>query len=107
MSDIELNTLSALAPAQNLSIGEVSSEATVLKCMGRTYVAVNVDDEVRITDTTDITHPFRLGSAKSTAENDAWDVLTSRNDLVATTRDLLSAVAALRESTPAALLPIH
>ena len=107
MSDVELNTLSAQPPAQNLAIGEVSSEATVLKCMGRTYVAVAVDDEVRITDTTDITHPFRLGIAKSADENGAWDIVTSRNDLVVTTRDLLSAVAALRESTPAALLPIH
>jgi hypothetical protein len=107
MSDIELHPLPALDPAQNLSIGEVSAEATVLKCMGRTYVAVAEDDEVRITDTTDITHPFHLGRAKSRHENGAWDIVTSRNDLVGTTRDLLSAVAALRESTPAALLPIH
>lgn len=107
MSDVEVHTLSADTPAQNLSIGEVSSEATVLKCMGRTYVAVAVDNEVQITDTTDITHPFQLGSAKSKHENGAWDIVTSRNTVVGTSRDLLSAVAALRESTPAALLPIR
>lgn len=107
MSDIELHPLPAVESAQNLSIGEVSAQAVVLKCMGRTYVAVAEDNEVRITDTTDITHPFAIGRATGRHENGAWDIVTSRNDLVGTTRDLLSAVFVLREATPAALLPIH
>ena len=90
--------------SQVLAIGEVTAQATVLKCMGRTYAAVAVNNEVRITDTTDITHPVRLGRATSRHENGTWDIVTTHNNLLTTTTDLLSAVAALRESIKPSLV---
>ena len=91
--------------ARVLAIGEVTAKATVIKCMGRTYAAVAVNNEVRITDTTDITHPIRLGSARAKHGNGVWDIVTDRNDLVTTTQDLLCAVTALREKNTPAPLP--
>ena len=89
------------------SIGEVTSEEIVVKCMGRTYSAVAADSEVAITDTTDITHLIPLGSARARDERGAWQVVTIRNEYVTTTTDLLRAVAALHESTDRAFILNH
>jgi len=85
-------------PAQILAIEEVTAQETVIKCMGRTYSAVASDGEVSITDTTDITRLIQLGTARSRDDSGAWQVVTTRNEHVTTTADLLRAVTALRES---------
>ena len=75
--------------------------------MGRTYSAVAAGDEVRITDTTDITHRFRLGTARPRGAGGSWEVVSARDEHVMTTSDLLRAVAALRESTDRAFVPVR
>jgi hypothetical protein len=77
-------------------ISEVTGEALVVKCMGRTYAAVAVSGEVAITDTTDITRPIPLGAARARDAHGQWQIVTARDDHVLTTRDLLRALAALR-----------
>ena len=90
------------------NVGEVTLKETVVKFMGRTYSAVATGGEngnqggtgeVSITDTTDITRHIPLGTARSRDEHGAWQIITVRDECVMTTIDLLSAVAALREST--------
>ena len=87
-----------------LSIGEVTATATVVKCMGRTYAAVAGENEVSFIDTTDITQPIQLGRARSRRDNGTWDIITTRNNHLLTTSDLLRAVTALRESQVPALV---
>jgi hypothetical protein len=100
--DIAANRAAADASAEPvLGFGEVTAQPLVVKCMGRTYRAVAVRGEVRITDQTDVTTPVLLGTALAVAGG-TWEVRTARGEHLVSTADLLKAVATLREAVAAA-----
>jgi len=82
---------------RTLGLSEVTSRPTTVKCMGRTYGAVAADGSVVISDVTDITRSVVLGTARPDATG-VWDVRTPRGARLAGARDLLHAVAVLREA---------
>jgi hypothetical protein len=89
------------APAgspRNLSLGDVSFKATVVKCMGRTYTAAAAGGEVFITDVTDITRPTLLGTAYPAEGRATWNIVTVRGAHTTSTPDLLRAVSALADA---------
>src|ERR1700759_1959109 len=80
-----------------LGLDGVTSCATAIKCMGRTYGVAPVDGGVGISDLTDITRPIPLGTARADGSGN-WEVRTVDGTLLTGTPDLLHAVAALRRS---------
>jgi len=84
--------------AHGSSLAEVTADATVVKCMGRTYKATGAGGEVFVTDATDITRPSLLGTAHAAGDGRDWKITTVRGEHVLTTSDLLTAVAALGEA---------
>ncbi len=86
------------APPRALGLEEVTSRTTVVKCMGRTYGATTTaKGAVAIADITDITRPMPLGIALLDGAG-AWEVRSVGGRSLALARDLLHAVAVLRES---------
>ena len=79
-----------------LGLDEVTSRTTVVKCMGRTYGATSTQRAVTISDITDITHPVPLGTALLDGTG-AWEVRSIGGRSLTSARDLLHAVAVLRE----------
>lgn len=75
-------------------IDDVSGQ-TVVKCMGRTFSAVAVDDEVVIADVTDITRPVPLGVARGRRADGRWHIVGRHDQDLLTTASLLSAAVAL------------
>jgi hypothetical protein len=87
MSDLE----------QALGLAQTTTSTTRLKCMGRTYGAVAAEGTVSISDITDITRPVQLGTAR--ADHDGgWEVHNARGHRLDCARDLLHAVAVLRQA---------
>jgi hypothetical protein len=85
------------APHGALGLDEVTSRTTVVKCMGRTYGATSAQGTaVAISDITDITRPVPLGDALQDGTG-AWEVRSSSGRSLTSARDLLHAVAVLRE----------
>ncbi|QMU77919.1 hypothetical protein GXW83_21700 [Streptacidiphilus sp. PB12-B1b] len=66
-----------------------------VKCMGRTYRAVEADGALCISDITDITRPVLLGRASADGAG-GWEVCSTRGRCFSCPPDLLHAVAALR-----------
>jgi hypothetical protein len=79
-------------------IDEVPGHGTVVKCMGRTFSATAADDEVTITDITDITRPVRLGTARERDTDGRWRIVGSNGRDILTTASLLRAAIALRQA---------
>ncbi len=84
-------------PHRALGLDEVTSRTTVVKCMGRTYGAARARGAVAISDITDISRPVPLGTAVVDGTG-AWEVRGVGGRGLASVRDLLHAVAVLRES---------
>ncbi|MFI8359977.1 hypothetical protein ACIGD1_07420 [Streptomyces sp. NPDC085612] len=80
-----------------LGLGEISADAWVFKCMGRSYSAARAGGVVVIQDITDITRPFPVGSAEPSSGS-LWSIHTPRGLLAGRTGGILHAVAALREA---------
>ncbi|MFJ8043297.1 hypothetical protein ACIRBX_22660 [Kitasatospora sp. NPDC096147] len=76
-------------------LGDLTQQATVVKCMGRTYTAATCGDAVQLNDVTDPTHPLPLGTAHPAPG--AWEVHDRSGKHVTNTGDLLDALALLRE----------
>jgi hypothetical protein len=84
--------------ARVIGLAEVTSRTTFLKCMGRTYTATAVgNDVVALCDATDITRPVPLGTARRVGP-ELWGVRSARGVDLLHTPDLLPALAALREA---------
>jgi len=83
-------------PHRVLGLDEVTSRTTVVKCMGRTYGATSAQGTVAISDITDITRPVPLGTALPDGTG-AWEVRGVGGRSLSPARDLLHAVAVLRE----------
>lgn len=83
-------------PPRVLGLDEVTSRTTVVKCMGRTYGATSALGTVAISDITDITRPMPLGDVLLDGTG-AWEVRSVGGRSLTSARDLLHAVAVLRE----------
>ncbi|MGW2250982.1 hypothetical protein ACWCXH_12365 [Kitasatospora sp. NPDC001660] len=79
--------------ARILGIDELTCGTTVIKCMGRTYTATASDGTVHLHDSTDITRPRILGTARPATGT--WTIHDLHGTALTHTSDLLHALALL------------